>query len=318
MVNEKIQFEAQYSPSIAILMGTYNGGSYIAEQLDSICKQTFTNWKIIISDDGSTDNTLDIIRAYQQRIGSDRCMLKHGPSTGFADNFMGLARDSDIKADYYFFSDQDDIWLPDKLERAVNCLKAIDANQSALYGSSTLLANEHGIIYDKSHIYLFPKNFRNAIVQCVAGGNSMAFKQALKDIIEQISPVKVVSHDWWMYQLITAIDGYFYYDQEPTLIYRQHSQAVVGTNTSMVSRIHRLSMVTKGRFKHWNDINVAALDQIRHLMSPSAIETLDYFKQARTAKLFKDRIRLLNISGIFRQSRQGTLSLFIAVIIRMI
>ena len=308
----------QQNTTVLILMGTYNGGSYIAEQLDSIDDQTFQNWKIIISDDGSTDNTLDIIRDFQQRIGSDRCILKQGPSTGFADNFMSLARNPELKANYYFFSDQDDIWLPDKIERSVNLLKATNADRPSLYGSSTLLGDMHGVVYEKSTIYLFPINFRNAIVQCVAGGNSMAFNQALKDIIEQISPVKVVSHDWWMYQLITAIDGYFYYDQEPTLIYRQHPQAVVGTNTSMVSRINRLSMVLKGRFKHWNDINVAALDQIRHLMSPAAIETLDYFKQARTAKLFKDRIRLLNISGIFRQSRQGTLSLFIAVIIRMI
>ncbi len=318
MVNEKIQFEAQYLPSIAILMGTYNGGSYIAEQLDSICKQTFKNWKIIISDDGSTDNTLDIIRVYQQSIGYDRCILKQGPETGFADNFMSLASNSELKADYYFFSDQDDIWLPDKIERAVNLLKINKPNHPALYGSSTLLGDMQGVVYGSSAIYRFPTNFRNAIVQCVVGGNSLAFNQALKDIIEAMSPVKVVSHDWWMYQLITAIDGYFYYDKEPSLIYRQHPQAVVGVNTSMVSRINRLSMVLKGRFKQWNDINIAALDQIRHLMSPTAIETLDYFKQARSAQLFKDRIRLLNISGVFRQSRQGTLSLFIAAIIRMI
>ncbi len=299
MKSERVQLEPEYAPGVAIFMGTYNGGKYIAEQLDSICRQTFKNWKIIISDDGSSDNTLAIISDYQKKTGYDRIILKQGPSTGFADNFMGLARDSEIKADYYFFSDQDDIWLPDKLERAVNCLKVINANQPGLYGSSTLLGDEHGVIYEKSPIYLFPKNFRNAIVQCVVGGNSLAFNQAFKNIIEQISPMKVISHDWWMYQLITAIDGYFYYDEEPSLIYRQHPQAVVGANTSMVSRINRVSMVLKGRFKNWNDINISALDQIRHLMSAEAIETLNYFKLARTAKSFKDRVRLLNISGYF-------------------
>lgn len=317
-MKSELTIEVEYTPTVFILMGTYNGGKYLAGQLESFCSQTFKNWKIIISDDGSTDNTLDVVKEYQKKIGFDRIILKEGPSTGFADNFMSLARDSDIKADFYFFSDQDDIWLPDKIERSVNLLKAINADRPSLYGSSTWLGDMSGVIYAKSRIYLFPNNFRNAIVQCVVGGNSMAFNHALKNIIEQISPVKVVSHDWWMYQLITAIEGYFYYDKEPSLIYRQHPQAVVGANTSMVSRINRLSMVLKGRFKQWNDINIAALDQIRHLMSPTAIETLDYFKQARTAKLFKDRIRLLNISGIFRQSRQGTLSLFIAVIIRMI
>jgi glycosyltransferase involved in cell wall biosynthesis len=303
---------------VLILMGTYNGGKYLAEQLDSICSQTFLNWRIIISDDGSSDNTLDIAREYKNKIGSDRILIKQGPSTGFADNFMSLAEDPDIKADYYFFSDQDDIWMANKLERAVSCLGSIDTSKPGLYGSSTLLCDEQGVIYGRSNIYSFPMNFRNAIIQCVVGGNTIAFNHSFKKLLEQIKPKKVISHDWWLYQLITAIDGFFYYDKEPSLIYRQHAQSVVGTNTSMVSQIDRLSRVLKGNLKSWNDINISAMEEIVYMMTPSAIETLTNFKLARSAKSFKDRLRLLNVSGIYRQTRQGTLSLFIAVLFKKI
>ncbi len=317
MINE-FSFEKEHGPSVLILMGTYNGGKYLAEQLDSICSQTFLNWRIIISDDHSSDNTLDIVREYQKKMGSERIQIKQGPSTGFADNFMSLAENPGVKADYYFFSDQDDIWMANKLERAVNCLQVIDASKPALYGSSSLLCDDQGVIYGKSNVYSFPMNFRNAIIQCVVGGNTLAFNHSFKKIIEQIRPKKVVSHDWWLYQLITAVDGSFYYDKEPSLIYRQHSQSVVGANTSMVSQIDRLSMVLRGSFKSWNDINISAMEQMVHIMTPSALETLTNFKLARSAKSFKDRLRLLNVSGIYRQNRQGTLSLFVAVLFKKI
>jgi glycosyltransferase involved in cell wall biosynthesis len=317
MINE-LSVEKEYGPSVLILMGTYNGGKYLAEQLDSICSQTFLNWRIIISDDGSSDNTLDIAREYKNKIASDRILIKQGPSTGFADNFMSLAEDPDIKADYYFFSDQDDIWMANKLERAVSCLGAIDTSKPGLYGSSSLLCDEQGVIYGQSNVYNFPMNFRNAIIQCVVGGNTLAFNHSFKKIIEQIKPKKVVSHDWWLYQLITAIDGFFYYDKEPSLIYRQHAQSVVGTNTSMVSQIDRLSRVLKGNFKSWNDINISAMEEMVYIMTTSALEALTNFKLARSAKSFKDRVRLLNVSGIYRQTRQGTLSLFIAVLFKKI
>jgi hypothetical protein len=86
----------------------------------------------------------------------------------------------------------------------------------------------------------------------------------------------------------------------------------------MVSQIDRLSRVLKGNLKSWNDINISAMEEIVYMMTPSAIETLTNFKLARSAKSFKDRLRLLNVSGIYRQTRQGTLSLFIAVLFKKI
>lgn len=103
------------SPSVAILMGTFNGEKYLAEQLDFLEAQTVTNWRLYVSDDGSTDATLDIIHRYQSKWGTDKIQYRLGPQKGFAQNFLSLACDTSIKADYYAFCDQDDVWLPEKL-----------------------------------------------------------------------------------------------------------------------------------------------------------------------------------------------------------
>ena len=106
-------------PSVAILLGTYNGEKFLEAQLDSLEAQSVTNWTLYVSDDGSTDATLDIIHRYQSKWGTDKIRYRLGPQKGFAQNFLSLACDTSIKADYYAFCDQDDVWLPEKLSIAL-------------------------------------------------------------------------------------------------------------------------------------------------------------------------------------------------------
>ena len=101
--------------SVAILLATFNGEKFLAEQLDSLQAQSVKNWRLYVSDDGSTDSTVDIIKRYQEAWGSDKLHYRLGPQKGFAQNFLGLACDPEIKADFYAFCDQDDFWLPKKL-----------------------------------------------------------------------------------------------------------------------------------------------------------------------------------------------------------
>jgi hypothetical protein len=109
----------------------------------------------------------------------------------------------------------------------------------------------------------------------------------------------------------------FYYDPVPSLLYRQHPNAVLGSNNSFRSRIERLRYVFNGRFKQWNDINYTALCNIRHLLSKDNQDILDIFGRFRGARL-KDRIRLLEVCGLYRQTWQGSLSLWLATIINKI
>ena len=107
------------TPYICILMSTYNGEKYLAEQLQSIENQTYTNWRMIISDDGSTDDTLKIAKQFQEKWGNNRLEIRQGPQNGFCQNFLSMACDANVRADLYAFSDQDDVWMTDKVFRAV-------------------------------------------------------------------------------------------------------------------------------------------------------------------------------------------------------
>jgi glycosyltransferase involved in cell wall biosynthesis len=103
-------------PHVALLLATKNGARYLDEQLCSYIAQTFENWSLHVSDDGSSDDTIDVIKRFATTSGRVRTLCE-GPHLGHAQNFLSLARNSSIVADYFAFSDQDDIWYPDKLER---------------------------------------------------------------------------------------------------------------------------------------------------------------------------------------------------------
>lgn len=304
--------------NVCILLSTYNGEKYLAEQLQSIENQTHKNWRLIISDDGSSDNTLNIAKQFQMKWGNNRLEIRQGPQQGFCLNFLSMACDATIKADLYAFSDQDDVWMIDKLERAVAYFDQNNESQlPRAYGSRTQIVDEKLNPLGFSPEFTLPRSFRNALVQSIAGGNTQVFNQAAKQLVEQAGLQKVVSHDWWLYQIVKGAGGIFYFDPIPTLLYRQHANAIIGSNSSFRARIERIIYVLNGRFKSWNDINYIALCNIRHLLTKDSQDILDIFGKFRGAH-FKDRIRLLEVCGLYRQTWQGTLSLWLATLINKI
>jgi glycosyltransferase involved in cell wall biosynthesis len=306
------------TPHICILMATYNGEKFIAEQLQSIEEQSYKNWRLIISDDGSSDDTLTIAKQFQQKWGSGHLEIRQGPQQGFCQNFLSMACDTTIPADLYAFSDQDDVWMSDKLERAVSYFDKSDESQlPRAYGTRTQIVDDALKPLGLSPEFTLPRSFRNALVQSISGGNTQVFNLESKQLLEKAGVQKVISHDWWLYQLVKGAGGIFYYDPVPSLLYRQHLDAALGSNNSLRSRVERLRYVLNGRFKQWIDINYTALCNSRHLLSHDNQEVLDIFGRFRGAKL-KDRIRLLEVCGLYRQTWQGTLSLWLAVIINKI
>lgn len=303
---------------VCILMSTYNGGEYLAEQLQSIADQTHQNWRVIISDDGSNDNTLAIARQFQAKWGNDRLQIRQGPQQGFCLNFLSMACDTDIRAELYAFADQDDVWMIDKLERAVSYFNQNNESQlPRTYCSRTQIVDENLKPLGLSPEFTLPRSFRNALVQSIAGGNTMMFNQAAKTLMEQAGLQKVVAHDWWLYQLVKGAGGIFYYDPKPALLYRQHTNSAIGANTSLKARVERIFFVFNGRYKIWNNLNYTALCNNRHLLTKDNQDILDIFGKFRGAKL-KDRVRLLEVCGLYRQTWRGTLSLWLATIINKI
>ena len=315
-----MDYQKENQPNICILMCTYNGEKFLADQLDSIEHQSYQHWRLIISDDGSTDNTLAIAKQYQAKWGSHQLEIKQGPQKGFCHNFLSIACDTVIQADLYAFSDQDDVWLPEKLANAVTYYNAIAQSEPDLprvYGTRTKIVDEHLKVIGLSPLFTLPRSFRNALVQSIAGGNTMVFNQQSKVLLEKSGIQEIVSHDWWLYQLVKGAGGIMFYDPEPSLLYRQHANALIGANTSFRARIGRITYVLNGRFKLWNDINLKALTNVQHLFTKDCQDILDIFIKFRGAR-FKDRIRLLEVCGLYRQTWQDTLTLWLATILNKI
>jgi len=305
---------ASPQPKVAILLCTYQGQHYLEEQLMSFQAQKHANWVLHVSDDGSSDDTRHILRRYQTLLGEDKMAVKQGPLQGFASNFLSLTTDAHAQSDYYAYSDQDDIWEADKLERAVAWLQTVAPGVPALYCSRTRIVDAQDVSIGLSPLFEKPPGFANALVQNIGGGNTMVFNEAARQLIAQTSDAnRVVSHDWWAYILVSACGGAVHYDPYPSVRYRQHANNLVGANNSWRARLFRMRMLAQGRFKRWNGQNLEALQSLQHLMTPQSRQTLHLFAQARQESVWT-RLIALKRSGVRRQTWASHLSLFVAAL----
>ncbi|HEX8544850.1 MAG TPA: glycosyltransferase family 2 protein [Pseudomonas sp.] len=316
--NTAEMIDTRSSGRVAVLMCTCNGQDFLEEQLQSIARQSYGNWHVAISDDGSRDATLNIANRYRYRWGEDKVSLWQGPCQGFARNFISFICNRELHADFYAWCDQDDIWDQEKLQAAVTWLSGIDQDIPALYLGRTELISEGGAPMGYSPLFRRPASFANALVQNIGGGNTMVLNQAARALLQEAGEhLPIVSHDWWAYLLVTGVGGRVFYDPRPYVRYRQHGGNLVGSNIGWAARLVRLSMLFKGRFRSWNQINIAGLETIRHRLTEENRLALDRFKALRAQGLAG---RLLNLkrSGVYRQTLLGNLGLIMAAVIKEI
>ena len=303
-------------PKVIILMGTYNGQHYLAEQLDSICTQTYKHWEIWVSDDGSSDNTSQILKAYQTRLGKDVLRIFSGPRKGFAANFLSLVCNKDLAGSYFAYSDQDDIWQPTKLQQAVDWLNTVPEELPALYCGRTKLVDEHGKTIGYSPLFKKQPGFLNALIQSIGGGNTMVFNNIALDLLREAGEaINIVAHDWWTYMVVAGAGGAVFYDPHPTLDYRQHGNNQIGGNVGWSARFGRLLLMFKGRFKTWNDLNFKALLSIKHRLTDDNRRVLMDVIDARGRGLVSRVVKLKRL-GLYRQTFSGNVGLFAAVFLK--
>ncbi|WP_315729396.1 MULTISPECIES: glycosyltransferase family 2 protein [unclassified Bradyrhizobium] len=298
---------------VAILLGTWNGASYLLQQLDSYARQTHSDWCLYVSDDGSKDGSLDVVQHFRSRV-SQPVEVVVGPQRGFAANYLSLVKNPTVQGDYFAFSDQDDIWHSDKLERALAWLEKIPDVVPGLYCSRTDLVDAFGAPLGRSSLYTRPPSFQNALVENIGGANTMVFNRATKQLLEQVEG-DIVSHDWTAYQLVTAVGGQIWYDSNPSLCYRQHTSNAVGSNRDLSARLRRIQMLFAGRFAQWTEINISILRKFLPQMTPESQRSLQFFMKAR-AGVLPSRIYNLKRSGAYRQTVLGNLGLVIAAMFR--
>ena len=213
-------------PIVQVLLSTYNGEKFLEQQIRSILNQKDVEVRILIRDDGSSDNTINLIK----KIDDKRIKIMEGENIGATESFFELIRLSG-DSDYYSFADQDDVWDSDKLITGIESIK--DYNIPAIYSSTTRLVDA-----DLKYISvpkLNPKTeLTSALVKNYVAGCTAVFNKKLMMLLRQCQKPVAPFHDWWINIVSLSVGGVSIYDSIPHMSYRQHEGNVVGAAKSKV------------------------------------------------------------------------------------
>jgi rhamnosyltransferase len=218
---------------VHILMSTYNGGRFVRDQIDSIQKQTFQDWHLLIRDDGSSDDTVAIIREMQANDARITLINQPGDTNlGVIQSFYTLLKHE--AADYYFFSDQDDFWVPEKLQLQLDEAQKYDPRMPLMIYTDLKVVDQDLKVIHESMIKVQSDHANTELVQeltenTVTGGVSL-INHALAELWEHNPETDILMHDWYLALLATAT-GKLIYLPTPTELYRQHDANVLGART---------------------------------------------------------------------------------------
>ncbi|MFC7679247.1 glycosyltransferase family 2 protein [Paenibacillus sp. GCM10028914] len=306
---------------VQVLLSTYNGERYIVEQIESIMKQSYREVAVLIRDDGSTDGTIEKIQQLEKTY-LGRIELIQGANLGVVGSFFELLIMSDPHADYYCFCDQDDVWFDHKVKSAVSKLDTtVHSGEPAMVFTSTQLTD--GELNSKG---IWPKSprrepsFYNALYENVAIGATITMNKSARDLFvdgRSVDSNKILMHDWWFYLLLSAF-GKVIYDPEPSMMYRQHGNNVVGGSNSLVGKLkNKLNSFKKHTGKELLLIQATEFrriydEQLKH----EKREQLDLFLASRPRMI--DRFKYISRSKLHRQSRSESLLFKFLIIIGFI
>ncbi len=288
---------------IQILLSTYNGERYLRDQLDSfLALENFKDVKVLIRDDGSTDGTLAILHEYQEKFGFE---VIEGENLGLNASMYELLRHRDRCCEYYSFSDQDDVWLPDKLTRAIDALQKLDTSSPLLYVACSHLTDEDLNIQGHTFIPKRKLTFYNAMIQNVCPGHAQVCNAALVNVLFEKYSDSIMVFDYWCYLLASAI-GTVVFDPTPTTLYRQHKSNVIGCEHSRLKVLKIRIARVRSKVSAQNAKQLKAMYDVASDVMPEEYkrETERFFKGQKN---FFSRIGYLFHSKAYRQTPIETL-----------
>ncbi|WP_241559904.1 glycosyltransferase [Solirhodobacter olei] len=297
---------------VTILLALRDGAAYLTPQLDSIAAQTHAHWRLIVSDDGSTDESIATLLNWTSQQAPRTVRLIFGPRRGFAMNFLALLAEAGSNAPFVAFSDQDDVWFPEKLERALAALSAVPSGTPALYTSRRLICDERlGSLRASARCDRAP-GFRNALVQNIAPGNTIVINRAALRLLQAASRriTWLYAHDWWAYLMITGAGGRVIHDPAPGLFYRQHACNAIGARHGIAAWPGLMRFGLTGELRRLQDTNIEALELAAPYLTPENRALVERFAAARRAPR-RQRLKTLRALGLYRQGRAGTFGLWL-------
>jgi glycosyltransferase involved in cell wall biosynthesis len=300
--------EAPATGRVAILLSTYNGQEFLAEQLASLQSQTVQDWLLYWRDDGSTDATPQIMTDFLAKLGADRAFPVPGDKRlGASASFLRLLRAATADgSDVVAFADQDDVWLPEKLARGLQALIAVPRDIPALYCARQVLVDATLRRIAESPTIRQRPAFPAALTQNIATGCTLMLNRAAAVLIAASKAPNGTLHDWWSYLVVAAAGGQLLFDPTPVVLYRQHAANMVGAPSSMLQR--GVAALRRGPdsfmqvFRH----NVAALAAQPELLSPPARAQITTIARALDGGVLR-RCGMLRMRGLRRQTWPETM-----------
>ncbi len=294
---------------VKVVMSTFNGEEHIIRQIDSIIQQSGVHVSILIRDDGSTDETISLLRQYSK--DHQQVQVLAGRNIGWRKSFIEVLKVAD-SAEYYAFSDQDDVWIKEKLEKSIKILRQADSKKPAMVHCNRFSCSEDLKPFDSQSMKVRkPVSRKNALTQEYAQGCTIVMNSAAKKLVTRYQPNEMAPHDFWT-GLICYYFGSVYYLDERLIYHVRYngSQSFAGDiKSGQKSRLK--SMFTKKQI-YYNP----AEDLMSGYSDLLTKEDLSFLKCAATAKRsLVSRMRLLFDRDFRRVSRGGTFLLKINVLL---
>lgn len=290
-------------PEVQILLSTFNGQRYLPDLLASLQNQNYKRWSLLARDDGSTDATRRILREFSKVRES---IVLQGPNIGPTLSFLTLIQHSAADTDFVALCDQDDVWKPFKISRAIAKLAPIPDSVPAMYCSRLELVHCDLTLAGLSPLPQRKPGFANALVENMATGSTIVLNKAARGLFLEKLPVSAIMHDWWIYLAVSSF-GPVVYDPCPGISYRLHDFNVVGQHKGAALFIRRIRKLISEKSR---SPIVDQAEDFQHLYGPLLPEEkkrlLHVFLHSRRSVCA--RLRACHRASFYRQKPWDTLA----------
>ena len=293
-------------PIVDVLLGTFNGGKYLSEFLDSLLNQESVSINLIVSDDGSVDNTQDILKKFSKSFASFQ-MIK-GPKKGAAQNYLDLLRLG--QNEFTAFADQDDIWDSRHLINSVARLSGLNDVPALSYSAMREVYENNKKperVWPQKHQII---NLNSILFQNYARGCTIVLNRKAVVLLNSKSPIHVIMHDWWALQVVLS-HGKIVFGEIPELIYRIHGANTIGVPGRLKSYRNFIRHLISGKWEPYGQAK-EMLNQYGQTMNKSSHEILEDFLGLQKFSLKRIFVSLMR-QNIYKEKIGNEISLRFAL-----